>query len=116
MSCVRALHGRAVQKHVTPTRLIFDHNLSPKLPSLLGELFPHSMQVTDLDLDAVDDKVIWDFAIHNGYDIATKDKDYEDLSELFGHPPKVIRITLGNSPTSTVEDLFHLSQPEIEAF
>ena len=97
-------------------RLIFDQNLSPDLPSLLKDLFPESLHVLELELDAINDRAIWNFAIQHGYDIATKDKDYEDLSEILGHPPKVIRITSGNGPTSTVEKLFRESQPEIEIF
>lgn len=97
-------------------RLIFDQNLSKDLPSLLEDLFPESLHVLDLDLDAVDDRAVWNFAVQRGYDIATKDKDYEDLSELLGHPPKVIRITSGNGPTSGVVDLFRNNRFEIEAF
>ena len=97
-------------------RLIFDQNLSPDLPSLLKDLFPESIHVLDMDLDAIDDRVIWNFATLHGYDIATKDKDYEDLSEVFGHPPKVIRITSGNGPTSSVENLLRERRQEIETF
>ena len=97
-------------------RLLFDQNLSPELPSLLQELFPGSLHVIDLDLDAADDNAIWECAKLHGCIVATKDKDFEDLSEFMGHPPKIIRITLGNVPTSIVESLLRGSYLQIETF
>lgn len=96
--------------------MIFDQNLSRDLTSLLVDLFPDSIHVIDLDLDAVGDGTIWNFATVHGYAIATKDRDYEELSEQRGHPPKVIRITSGNGPTSAVEDLLRRNRLQIEAF
>lgn len=97
-------------------KLIFDQNLSPDLTFLLEDLFPDSIHVIELDLDVVGDGTIWNFATVHGYDIATKDKDYEELSEQRGHPPRVIRITSGNGPTSAVEDLFRRNRLQIETF
>ena len=96
--------------------MIFDQNLSPDLPSLLKDLFPDSLHVIDLDLDAADDGTIWNFASRHGYDIVTKDKDYEELSKQRGHPPRVIKITSGNGPTSLVANLFRERRLEISTF
>ena len=96
-------------------KLLFDQNLSPDLPSLLHDLFPDSIQVIELNLDATVDRVIWQYAITNNFIIATKDKDYGDLSRLLGAPPKIILITSGNGPTSEVAALLRERYPEILA-
>jgi predicted nuclease of predicted toxin-antitoxin system len=42
-------------------RLFFDENLSPKLVSLLDDLFPGpgSVHVRDVGLEAADDSAVW---------------------------------------------------------
>lgn len=40
--------------------LLFDHNLSPRLIKLLGDLYPGSVNVRDVALHAADDQVVWD--------------------------------------------------------
>ena len=39
--------------------LLFDHNLSPRLLKLVGDLYPGSVQVRDVALHAADDQVVW---------------------------------------------------------
>ena len=97
-------------------KLLFNQNLSPTLPSSLQDLFPHSVHVIDLHLDARADNAIWAYAKAHDFGIVTKDKDYEDLSRRLGPPPKVIRITSGNGPTSGVESLLRGSYQEISDF
>ena len=87
-------------------RLLFDQNLSPDLPQLLEDLFPESLHVIGIELDAIEDDLIWEYAKAHGFIVATKDKDYRDLIRTLGPPPKVILITSGNGPTSNVESLF----------
>jgi predicted nuclease of predicted toxin-antitoxin system len=86
-------------------RLLFDQNLSPDLPQLLDDLFPDSLHVSAVELDAIEDGIVWEYAKSHGFVVATKDKDYRDLSRTLGPPPKVILMTSGNGPTSDVEAL-----------
>ncbi len=86
-------------------KLLFDHNLSPNLVRRLVDLFPDSVHVFLLGLHEADDVVIWDHAKANGFAIVTKDSDFSDRSLLLGHPPKVIRLHLGNCTTQAVEVL-----------
>ena len=86
-------------------RLLFDQNLSPDLPQLLDDLFPDSLHVSAVELDAIEDGIVWEYAKSHGFVVATKDKAYRDSSSTLGPPPKVILITSGNGPTSDVEAL-----------
>ncbi|MGH7970223.1 MAG: DUF5615 family PIN-like protein, partial [Limisphaerales bacterium] len=75
-------------------KLLYDHNLSPKLVRRLDDLFPHSDHVFALHLDEAEDSVLWEYAKTNGFVIVSKDSDFSDRSLLFGPPPKVIRLHL----------------------
>jgi predicted nuclease of predicted toxin-antitoxin system len=95
-------------------KLLFDHNLSPQLITLLADLHPNSNHVFPLQLDKEDDRVIWNYAKENGYIIVTKDTDFSDLSLLLGHPPKVIWIRRGNCKTKDIETLLRQHHINIE--
>lgn len=43
-------------------KLLFDQNLSPRLPSLLADLYPHSAHIRDLGMRDATDTVIWEYA------------------------------------------------------
>ena len=84
-------------------KLLFDQNVSPRLISLLDDLFPGSNHVFLLQLDTADDAEIRAYAAANDFVIVTKDADYSELHSLFGAPPKVIWIRQGNCATGTIE-------------
>ncbi len=56
-------------------------------------------------MKATIDPIVWDYAKDNDLMIVSKDADMHDLSLLFGNPPKVIWLRLGNCSTSQVEQL-----------
>ena len=66
--------------------------------------------------EAVDDAAIWSYAKANGFTIVTKDDDFEQRSVLYGHPPKVIWIRLGNCTTSEIAVLLSSYQSSIVTF
>lgn len=43
-------------------KLLFDENLSPKLPIQLGDLFPNSLHVRNVGMEATIDPIVWDYA------------------------------------------------------
>ena len=97
-------------------KLLFDENLSPKLPSRLSDLFPNSLHVRDVGMKATNDPIVWDYAKDNDLIIVSKDADMHDLSLVFGNPPKVIWIRLGNCSTSQVENLLRQKFSAIQSF
>jgi len=97
-------------------RLLFDENLSPKLPNLLSDLFPESLHVRDVGMKATGDALVWDYAKDQDLMIVSKDVDMHDLSLALGNPPKVIWLRLGNSSTRQVERLLRQHYATIARF
>ncbi len=97
-------------------KLLFDQNLSHKLVSLLADLFPDSIHVRDVKLEAADDSEIWKYAQDNSFVICSKDSDLHQRSFLLGFPPKVVWVRLGNCSTSDVEMLLREHAATIEQF
>ena len=86
-------------------KLLFDHNLSPKLVERLADVFLGSKHVRNLNLHKADDAQVWEYARMNALAIVSKDEDFHQLSFLHGPPPKVVWVRLGNCTTSDIEHL-----------
>jgi predicted nuclease of predicted toxin-antitoxin system len=82
-------------------KLLFDHNLSPRLLTRLADIFPDASHVALVGLERASDEIVWAHAQAHGHIIVTKDADFSDFSVLRGFPPKVIWIRIGNCTTST---------------
>jgi predicted nuclease of predicted toxin-antitoxin system len=78
-------------------KLLFDQNLSHRLARTLNDVFPHSLHVRDVSLKAADDSVVWAYAREHDFVIVSKDADFHQRSFVFGAPPKVIWVRLGNA-------------------
>ena len=85
--------------------LLFDQNLSHKLPALLQDDYPGCKHVRDFKLSAGSDTQIWTCAIENNLAIITKDEDFFNRSTIKGHPPKVIHLEIGNCKTAEILEL-----------
>ena len=97
-------------------KLLFDENLSPKLPSRLSDIFPDSLHVRDVGMKATTDPIVWDYAKDNNLMIVSKDSDFHQRSFLYGFPPKVIWLRLGNCSTADVERVLRTNFNIIKAF
>ncbi|MBI3879201.1 MAG: DUF5615 family PIN-like protein [Verrucomicrobia bacterium] len=97
-------------------KLLFDQNLSRKLPKKVADLYPDSEHVIAEGLDTASDPQVREFAAKNGFTIVTRDRDFADLDALLGFPPKVIWICRDNSPTAEYERLLRVLHEQIEAF
>ena len=97
-------------------KLLFDENLSPTLPRRIFDLFPNSVHVRDVGMKATVDPIVWDYAKDNDFMIVSKDADMHDLSLVFGNPPKVVWLRLGNCSTRQVEELLHQDFEVIKLF
>ncbi|MBK9256254.1 MAG: DUF5615 family PIN-like protein [Saprospiraceae bacterium] len=80
--------------------MFIDNNL----PRSLKQCFEgYSVHTVDLGFESLDDISIWKYCKENNLCILTKDQDFEDLSNYYGHPPKVIKLTCGNLKTSDLK-------------
>lgn len=97
-------------------KLLFDENLSHKLVRSLADLFHDSVHVRDVGLKAADDPVVWEYARDNDLMIVSKDSDMRQRSFVFGYPPKVVWVRLGNCSTSDIEKLLRRNFAAVKAF
>lgn len=94
-------------------KLLFDQNLSPKLVALLGDLFPNSIHVMTVGLHAVEDREVWEYAKINNFCIVSKDSDFGDWAQVFGHPPALVWIRTGNASTEAIANKIKLQVDKI---
>lgn len=97
-------------------KLLFDQNLSYRLARTLQDMFPGSVHVRDVGLKEADDIVVWNYAREHGLVIVSKDVDFRQRSFVYGAPPKVIGVRLGNCSTAEVERLLRHHAQAIGAF
>lgn len=70
-------------------RLLFDEQLSNRLPDLLADCYPDSLH---------------------------KDEDFHRLSVMHGAPPKVVWVRLGNCTTQDIVDLLRKHLEDVRQF
>lgn len=75
-------------------KLLLDENLSRRLVPFLQDSFPGSSQVVLAGLERASDRELWNYARDHDFVIVTQDADFQELSLLLGHPPKVIWLKL----------------------
>lgn len=97
-------------------KLLFDENLSPRLVQAVADLYPGSAHVHECGLASSSDIAIWQYALEKGFAIVSKDFDFEERSVLFGHPPKVIWLRVGNCTSARIEQLLRSTHLTIAQF
>lgn len=97
-------------------RLPLDQNLSHRILDHLSDLHPGSTHVRHVGLARATDLEVWTFAREAGYMIVSKDGDFHQMSFLFGPPPKVVWLRLGNCSTDGVIETMLRSTDLIAAF
>ncbi len=90
-------------------KLLFDHNISPELIVLLGDLFPGSNHVYPLNLYEQPDTIVWAYARMHDFIVVSKDADFAEISMVHGFPPKLLWLRLGNCTTSEIEEVIRTS-------
>ncbi|UKO99203.1 DUF5615 family PIN-like protein [Nostoc sp. UHCC 0870] len=97
-------------------KLLFDHNLSPRLVDQLADIYPNSQHIFLIGLDQADDRIVWEYAQQGKFTIVTRDADFNELSILRGFPPKVIWIRRGNCSTKQIAEILRSHLEDIQAF
>lgn len=80
-------------------KLLFDQNVSPRVAEILEEDFPGSTHVMQLGLSERPDLELWQYAKENGFCIVSKDSDFGDWAQVFGCPPTLVWLKVGNIST-----------------
>ena len=97
-------------------KLLFDQNIAYSLVERLSDLYPGSEHVRTSGLDHADDRTVWEYAQKNGFAIVSKDEDFHQLSFLYGPPPKVVWVRLGNCTTEEIEQALRRHHSELVGF
>ncbi|MEX0777794.1 MAG: DUF5615 family PIN-like protein [Phycisphaeraceae bacterium] len=86
-------------------RFLCDQNLSHRLVEQLASVFPGCEHVRHVGLAASPDPRVWEFAAAHSLAIVSKDTDFQQRALLYGCPPKVVWVRLGNCSTAAIEAL-----------
>jgi predicted nuclease of predicted toxin-antitoxin system len=97
-------------------KLLFDENLSPRLPRVLTSEYPDSAHVRDVGLLGATDVQIWEFARLHGFVIVSKDTDFRERSNILGAPPKIIWLAVGNAGTMAIAYILRRELQTVESF
>ena len=97
-------------------KLLLDQNISFRLINKIKSKYPEARQVKELGLENSTDLEIWSFAKGNNYTIVTFDSDFYDLQLIYGHPPKIIWLRIGNTSTENLVNIFNSKHKLIEGF
>ena len=95
-------------------KLLLDENLSRRAVAFLLDAFPETTQVALLGLEHVNDRTIWEYARANELVIVTKDADFFEMSNLYGQPPKIIWLKIGNQSKATTINTLLANKNTIE--
>jgi len=87
-------------------KLLLDENLSPKLAKALAAEFPDTTHIELLGLRGSSDRTVWEVARDEGYTIVSKDNDFRQRAFLYGPPPKVVWLSVGNAGTAAIAVIF----------
>ncbi len=85
-------------------KLLFDESLSPRLVSLLGDLFPQSESALRNGLARTGDRRILEYAANHAFILVSTDSDFERLLAEFPAAKAVI-LRSCNYPTGTAADV-----------
>jgi len=99
-----------------PISLLIDENLSGRLVNLIADSYPGSQHALDVGLGGASDEAIWEHAKMHQLVLLTKDEDFQQLSAMRGHPPKVLWIRLGNCSTEDVVNVLVTNRALIDQF
>ena len=97
-------------------KILLDQNISHRLISTLKDLFSEITHVREQGLKQADDEAIWEFARKNDFIIVSKDADFHQRSFLYGFPPKVVWLQVGNCSTQDIERILRTYRETIEQF
>ena len=67
-------------------------------------------------MEEVDDVIIWRYARDGDWTIMSKDGDFADMALLYGAPPKVIRLRIGNGPWRAASDVVTQNADAVRSF
>lgn len=97
-------------------KLLLNENLSDRIIYQIRDLYPASEHIKTLSLIQSEDVMIWQYAKVNDFVIVSKDFDFHQRGILYGHPPKIIYLRVGNCPASKIVHILRDNYDMISQF
>lgn len=97
-------------------KLPFDENISYRILKKVKEIFPDSKHTSNISKGLLSDKQIFDYAKAKNLSIVTQDQDFYDLQILYGYPPKIILLRIGNTSTQNILAKLQEKKSELTQF
>ena len=94
-------------------KLLLDENLSRRLVPFLQQDFSGTSHVVLLGLESASDREVWNVAKADDYVIVTRDADFQELSVVWGAPPRVVRLKTLNVNRGTMLNLLLENKDQI---
>ncbi len=69
-----------------------------------------------LGMRGASDATMWIYARDNSFAIVSKDNDFRQRAFLYGSPPKVIWLSVGNAGTDLIATLIRAENERLRAF
>ena len=92
-------------------KFLIDNMLSPELAQTLQDDYPGTGHVQEELYPKAKDTRIWQHAVENGFTILSKDGEFVKLLADRGHPPKVVRLRIGNCTTLDISETNRVPLP-----
>ena len=115
MPGIRGRSGTS-SNQLSSVKLLFDENLSAKLPQMLSAEYPGSTHIEGVGLRGATDPQIWEYAKEQAFIVVSKDTDFRERSFVEGFPPKVIWLDVGNAGTEVIAGLMRRERQRVEVF
>jgi len=96
-------------------KFLVDANLPPRLCQWLQARGHQAEHLADIDLLRATDTQLWERGKNQRIVILSKDFDFYDRALLFGAPPQVLHIAVGNCSNDRLLRVLGSEWPDIEA-
>ena len=96
-------------------KFFVDANLPPRLCPWLASRGHEAEHLFDRNLLRARDSAIWDVARSENRVIFSKDVDFYDRALLFGSPPQVVRVAVGNCSNDRLLEILNANWKDVEA-
>jgi predicted nuclease of predicted toxin-antitoxin system len=97
-------------------RLLLDENLSEAILRSISTTYPGSAHVRLALRPGASDEEVWAFARDHGFELVTRDEDFERLSAMRDAPPKVVWLALHNAINAEVASALRQAESSIDRF
>ncbi len=82
----------------------------------LADVYPDSAHVRDIGLLGAADQAVWAYAAQEGFLLTSKDTDFYQRSLVFGTPPKVVWLRIGNVSIAAIATLLRQRYVAVRRF